>query len=601
MLHLRAGRVLPMISGMVSSRRVQTVAAILLLAGLCWLAFGGALQCGFVHYDDPRYVYENEQVVQGLTKEGVVWAFTTDHISNWHPLTWISHMADVEVYGLNPAGHHATSLLLHMANAILLFLILRGMTGRFIPSLLLAALFAVHPLRVQSVVWVSERKDVLSMFFGLLAVRAYGRRPMRGRMVWVAFCFALSLMSKPLWVTLPFVLLLLDVWPLRRWPGKSAWALIREKGWLFLLATASCVLTYLAQSSGGAVRTLEGFPPGVRLANAVVATVEYLRASAWPSGLAFFYPHPGADLSPVQVGASLLLLLVLTGLALWAVRRRPWWTVGWLWFLGTLVPMIGLVQVGEQAWADRYSYLPQIGLLLALIWGATEIVDFMLKRWPRQARVLHWSGGVLAGGLVLALVLLSRRETLVWHDSKALFQHAVLVTTHNAIAHGNLGAAFAREGLDLQALEQLHRSLEILPRRNMARLTLAKLHLKRGETREAARQYREVVADFPAHVESLNNLAWLLASDSACTPAQAQEARMLAQQALAVARANPVDTDPPLSTLLDTLASTQAACGDYAAAVDSARKAARQAAFEGDMIQHGKILGRVEAYQANLE
>ncbi len=533
---------------------IRNIAAGLLLAALVFLAFGGALDCGFVRFDDHGYVYENPVVSAGLTKAGIRWAFTTRHMFYWHPLTWLSHMADAEVHGLDPAGHHLTSLLLHALNAILLFAALRGATGRFFPSLLAAALWAVHPLRTESVVWITERKDLLSTFFALLAMGAYGWKPLRGRMAWTAGFFVLALLSKPMWVTLPFLLLLLDAWPLRRWPAASARALAAEKIPLFLLAAVFCGITYFAQQAGGALRPLEGYPAGLRLANAVAAYGQYLRALVWPSGLAAFYPYPVGGVSPWVVGGSLAALLGLTALAFRSARRRPWALAGWLWFLGSLVPMIGLVQTGGQAWADRYSYLPHIGLAVVLAWGAAERAETAAGgRWRR-------AGVLLAFGLVTGLALLSQRQTATWRDSETLFRHALAVTRDNANIHFNLANGYQQQG--------------------------------RG--REAAVHYRETLRIVPGYAPAMNNLAWALASDPAATPEEAQEALSLARRAIEAAGA-------PDASLLNTLERAQAACGDFAGAAETAREAWALADRAGDAERRDKIRWRMGIYEAKAQ
>jgi len=534
------------------------------LAALVFLAFGGALQNGFVRFDDHGYVVENPMVRGGLTWPGVRWAFTTGDQANWHPLTWLSHMADMDLYGLNPAGHHFTSLLLHAANAILLFLVLRGLTGRFWPALLAAAVWAVHPLRTESVVWISERKDVLSTFFGLLALGAYGRASSRGRMGWPPFFFALSLMAKPAWVTLPFLLLLLDVWPLKRWPGMSLRPLAAEKVPLFLLSAISCAVTLWAQDTGGAVQTFEGYPLEVRLANAAVAYGHYLRALVWPAGLSFFHPHPGAGIPLWQVGGTSAVLVLATGLAVWARRRQPWVLVGWLWFLGALVPMIGLVQVGGAAWAERYSYLPHIGLIAAVVWGAAEIWDRQVGM-PRRGVRLNRPGlsrwrpcfTSIPVVLVATLAWLSQQQTQVWRDSETLFRHALAVDADNAVAHFNLGTHLMRAG-----------------RRD-----------------EAAAHYGATLELQPEHWEARNNLAWLWATDPRATPAQTAQALALAEQALAAVRG-------PSASLLDTLAAARAATGDFAGAVATAEQAEMWSRTSGSASLSEKIEARLRLYRA---
>ena len=559
----------------------------LALVVLVFLAFGGALRCGFVRFDDDVYVFENPAVGRGLTWEGVRWAFTTGHAANWHPLTWLSHMADVELFGLDPMGHHAMSLWIHALNAMLLFFVLGRMTGRSGLSFFAAALWAVHPLRTESVVWVSERKDVLAMFFGLLAMGAYGQQGARGRGAWTALFFALSLMSKPTWVTLPFLLLLVDYWPLRRWPAESTRRLVLEKWPLFALAAVSCVVTYLVQHRGGAVQAFERYPLDTRLANAAVAVVVYLRDLIWPYGLSFFYPHPGAGIPGWQMGSSAALLILLTGAVLWAVRRQPWWFVGWLWFLGTLVPMIGLVQVGAQARADRYTYLPHIGLLAALVWGAAEIAEQICCRpgggptgrlksrsGTRPTRGVQTGLVLVACALVLGLTLLSRRQTMIWRDSETLFRHALAVQEANAVAHGNLGSWLATQGRGDEARLHLGRSLALQPRFNEAHINLGNLDLQEGRREEALAQYRQMIGDFPRHVQALNNVAWLLASAPVVDPAQMQEALAYAQRAVAATR-------NPGASVLDTLALAWAATGDFEAAIEAGEEAKSRAQKEG--------------------
>ena len=537
-MRLRGRGFARILSVMAFQASIRNLAAVLLLAALAFVAFGGALDCGFVRFDDDVYVFENPQVVRGATVEGVRWAFATGHAANWHPLTWMSHMADVEFYGLKPAGHHFTSLLLHAANAILLFWVLRGMTGRAGLSWMAAALWAVHPLRAESAVWIAERKDVLAMFFGLLAVGMYGRRAAgiagvdasgyrTPGIALVAVIFALSLMAKPTWVTLPFLLLLLDVWPLRRWPEKGIRALALEKWPLFALAAASCAVTVAVQQAGGAVRTFEGYPFPVRLANAAVAYVEYVRALVWPVDLSFFRPHPVAGIPGWRVWGAVALLAAATGAAWRARQRQPWWLVGWLWFLGALVPMIGLVQVGGAAWADRYSYLPHVGLVVAATWGLGGSTRISASGRNKTKAI---AAGV-AGLLVLALVALSRGQTATWRDSETLFAHALAIREDNALAHGNLGAWLATQGRAEEARRHLERSLEIQPRRNEAHFNLGNLLLEQGDPTGAIRSYRAMVADNPRHAQALNNLAYLLATDPAATLAQAEEAVALAERA----------------------------------------------------------------------
>ena len=363
-------------------RNTYTVAAVcgfLLLAVA--LVFGQTVRHDFVNYDDNAYVYENPQVAGGLTAHGIAWAFTSFHVSNWHPLTWLSHMLDCQFYGLHAGGHHLTNVLLHAATAILLFLVLRRMTGDLWPSAFVAAVFAIHPLRAESVAWVAERKDVLSGLFFMLTLGAYAgyaRRPFSlGRYLTVVLLFALGLMAKPMLVTLPFVLLLLDYWPLgrigphRRTGISSFRRVVVEKIPLLALTAASCVATVIAQ--GTAVIAIDVIPLPSRIANALVSYVAYMGQLFYPAGLAVLYPHPEGGLPIWKVAASSLVLAGISAAALVWRRRFPYLFVGWFWYVGMLVPVIGLVQVGLHAMADRYTYLPQIGLCIAVTWGVAQL------------------------------------------------------------------------------------------------------------------------------------------------------------------------------------------------------------------------------------
>ncbi|HRT06277.1 MAG TPA: hypothetical protein P5204_11330 [Kiritimatiellia bacterium] len=523
------------------------LAAGALLAALVFLAFGGALLCGFVWFDDHGYVTENPAVTAGLTKAGLRWAFTTTHMYNWHPLTWLAHMADAELYGLNPAGHHLSSLLLHAANAILLFFFLRRATASGPAALAAAALWAVHPLRAESVVWISERKDVLAAFFGLLALLAYVRPAGRGRLLGTAVAFAASLLAKPAWVTLPCLLLLLDAWPLGRWPRTPAWKLVLEKAPLWLLAAGSCAMTLAAQSAGGAVKSFAALPAGARLANAATATVQYLRALIWPVDLAVYYPFPAGGASWTAAIGAAVLLAALTALAVAAARRAPWGLVGWLWFLGALVPMIGLVQVGGQAWADRYSYLPHIGLALALAGSAAKIADRRI--WP-----------AVAGLLVVMLAWLSRAQTAVWRDTETLFRHALAVTQDNWLIHFNLANRYQLD----------------------------------GRRAEACAEYRAVLEIAPNYAPAMNNLAWTLAVDPQATPEEAAEALAWARKAIELSGG------APTAAQLNTLERAQLAAGDLVAAMETARQAEALAERGGDREAAARIRWRLAGYAAQL-
>lgn len=483
-------------------RALAAAALLLLLLGI--IAFAPAVKNGFVNYDDDLYVLKNGSVRAGLTAESVKWAFTSVAAGNWHPLTWISHMLDVEIYGVDPAGHHRTSVILHLVNALLLLWALHWMTGAVWRSFLVAALFAVHPLHVESVAWVAERKDVLSGFFWLLTILFYipfARRPSPARFLPVCLALAAGLLAKPMVVTLPFILLLLDSWPLQRMhPGKDSLrrtlGLFLEKAPLFILVLISAVVTFHAQSRGGAISAAEGIPLLERMANASVAYVGYLWKMIWPRGLAVFYPFREAGIPwPVSVGSAGLLALV-TWLA-WRDRRR-WLLTGWLWYVGSLVPVIGLVRVGSQAMADRYMYLPLIGIFWILAWQAEELV--------RDRRAIR---GILSTALAAALILLTvttRAQVRVWQSSLTLFRHALSVTADNTLARLNLGEALASAGQIEEAMENFRRAVQLHPENYMARHNLGLALADLGRFDEAIPHYREAVRAKPDFQEALYNL-----------------------------------------------------------------------------------------------
>ena len=454
----------------VQNRRWSGIAVCFLLVLAVWAVFGQTLRHEFINYDDPDYVSQNPAVARGISWDGAVWAFTHRHSDNWHPLTTLSHMLDCQAYGLNPAGHHLTSVLLHAATAVLLFLVLRSMTGALCPAACVAAVFAIHPLRVESVAWVSERKDVLSGLFFMLTLWAYARHAQKQKAAsqtilafltapfyWLALAFfAAGLMSKPMLVTLPFVLLLLDYWPLNRLPaGCSAvqgwWRLGLEKIPFLLLAVGSCVATVWAQHN--VIRSAAQLAFPWRIGNAMEAYVAYLGQTIWPTGLAVFYPHPKDHLSVVAAVGCVLGLAVITAGAVAARRQHPYLLVGWLWYLGMLVPVIGLMQVGEQARADRYTYLPQIGLSFALVW----VVHEGCRSW-------RWRRTALTGAIVLILAGLagmSYAQTKYWNNSLSLWTHALAVTGENGVALVNYGVVLASQGKLDEAVARFERALRL--------------------------------------------------------------------------------------------------------------------------------------------
>ena len=481
----------------------------------------------FINYDDNVYITDNAQVQKGLTSNGIIWAFTTSHTGNWHPLTWISHMLDCELYGLNPRGHHLTNVLLHMANAILLFVVLRWMTGAIWRSGLVAALFALHPLHVESVAWAAERKDVLSTFFWMLTMVAYVHyvnRPGGKRYFLVLVTFFLGLMAKPMLVTLPFVLLLLDYWPLNRFKPREVTGSVEdqplgfrssgddkspilkavmEKTPLFLMSLFSCVVTVMAQQEAGAISTLEIIPFKLRIANGLVSFVAYMGKMIWPQDLAVFYPHPVSDLQIWKPVAAGLFLLIVSTVVLLVAQRCRYVLVGWLWYLGTLVPVIGLVQVGEQAMADRYTYVPLIGLFIVVVWGFADLV----KGW----RSRRWVVSVSAAVMVLALMAGSWLQVAHWKNSVKLFKHALDATSNNYVAHYNLGNALALQGKLTGAVSHYNKALQINPDHAEAHLNLAVGLDRQGKHQEAIQHYAEVLRISPHDAQSHNNLGVALA------------------------------------------------------------------------------------------
>ena len=464
----------------------------MLLAAAAWAVYAQAATFEFVGYDDPDYVTQNLHVQRGLTAESVRWAFTTNHAANWHPLTWLSHMIDCQIYGLKyPGGHHVTSMLFHMANTVLLYLLLSSMTASAWRSALVAALFALHPLHVESVAWISERKDLLGTFFGLLAISVYVRFTRRGGTGWyvlMTVLFLLSLMSKQMLVTLPFVLLLLDYWPLKR--TKRFTKLVIEKLPLLAITTVGCLAAYLIQTTGGATGGAEHITLGQRVDNTVVSYVLYLEKTAWPRDLSALYTHPnlpgGTPWQTWQVVAAAAVLIAITAGVL-AARRR-YLVTGWLWYLGTLVPVIGLVQVGEQAMADRYTYVPLVGVFIMAAWAAGDL----LSTWwvPIPAKRIARLGAVI----VLAVcAVCAWNQSGYWRNSMALFRRVLRITPNNPIITFNLAAEYHNNGEHDQAIHYYLKALQINPKLAESAYHLGKLYRKRRMFRESYRYFQEAL------------------------------------------------------------------------------------------------------------
>lgn len=634
----------------------------LLLLALVWVVFGQTLRHGFVNLDDPDYVFSNPEVVRGLTIPGIIWAFTHVHASNWHPLTWISHMLDCQFYGLDAGRHHLTSILLHLTAAILLFLVLRLMTGALWRSAFVAIVFAIHPLRVESVAWVAERKDVLSGVFFMLTLGAYlryVRRPWSAsRYLLVFFLFALGLMAKPMLVTVPFVLLLLDYWPLNRFAPAGDLGdknlrrrnLVLEKLPLLALAAASGVATLFAQKV--AIRPLAKIPMPLRVENAAVSCLDYLRQMFWPSDLAVFYPSP-RDIGLRDLLVALIILTSISAGVLILRLRRPYLLAGWLWYLIMLAPVIGIVQVGAQAQADRYTYLPHIGLYLLVAWGAADLCS----GW-RYGRFLLSS---VCAGILLALVLSARSQVSYWQNSETLWRHAVSCTTANATAKKGLGdglreqgrldeaiaeykeasrldpehwhvylnlgvtylqlgrteesvahlqkaveinpasaeaestlgvALLARENLS-ESVAHLHKALEIQPGFGSAHYNLGNTFLRMGRVQDALFHYQRAVELDPKDVEAQNNLAWILATWPDTLTRDGTKAVALAERANSLTHGE----SPIISA---TLAAAYAESGRFDDAVKMAQRALQLALAEGNVSRADSIRAQLELYQAGF-
>lgn len=466
--------------------------------------FWPVVRCGFVNYDDPLYVTENPHVQQGISWDGVRWAFGHSHAGNYQPLTYVSLMLDRTLWGTSATGFHATNLVIHAIDAALLLLVISTLTGSTLRAALVAALFAVHPLRVESVAWACERKDVLSALFGIVSIAAYvryARRPGVGGLALVAVAFALSLMCKSTWITLPAVLMLLDFWPMRRvqiptdysrgagFPRRPIPALLCEKLPLLGLSIASAIATLAAQRAGDALGTTEQYPMVTRLANALVAYVRYLEKVIWPANLAVFYPQTPLAASLVVFAMILLIALTIAAILRW--NRSPALTIGWLWFLGALVPMIGLVQSGAQAMADRFTYFPIIGLMIAIVW--------VLPRKPVTFAA--------AGVVVLALALTTRAQISHWRDSAALFEHALAVTGDNHVAHNNLAIELTRLGKTDEARRHYVEAIRIRPNYSTAHNGLGVLLAREGDAAGAIREYELALAANPTYALAHRNLA----------------------------------------------------------------------------------------------
>jgi len=507
-------------------RRLERPDLLILLA-LGTITFGIYAQVighQFITLDDPTYIRENPMVNRGVTLAGLTWALTTFYAANWHPLTWIAHMVDSQLFGMNAGGHLVVNALIHTANTLLLFWLLLGTTRARWPSALVAALFALHPLHVESVAWAAERKDTLSTFFGFFSLIAYAHyveTRSRKWYMWTAVTLALGLLAKPILVTWPFVMLLLDYWPLRRLADVTSkeyrrgashppslrsgaayrkaatgiWPLLREKLPLVALAAASAIMTLIAQSREGAVRTLAHEPIALRLSNALVSYAKYLLLTFWPNDLAVYYPFAG--IPPWQVIGAAFLLIGITVFCVSQRRIRPYLMVGWLWFLGSLVPVIGIVQVGGQIMADRYFYIPSIGLFIALAFGLADIA--------RSWRVTPALSGAIAGGVLLIFATLTNAQIQLWHDSFTLFEHTLAVTPPNLRIEHNLGVALAVSDRYDEAAAHFDKALQIDPHFYDGLVVMGVTRAHQGRLPEAIEYFQAAIRSQPdapkAHVQ----------------------------------------------------------------------------------------------------
>jgi protein O-mannosyl-transferase len=593
-----------------------SVGICLSLAVLTWVVFSQTLWHDFINYDDPRYVYENTKITGGLSISGIAWAFTHIHSLNWHPLTTISHMLDCQLYGLKAGWHHFTNVLLHTLAAMLLFLALQQMTGAVWRSAFVAAVFAIHPLRVESVAWIAERKDVLSGIFFMLTLLAYVnyvRVPRVRRYLVVVFLFACGLMSKPMLVTLPFVLLLLDYWPLNRIKGQL-WKRVGEKIPLIVLSAVSSVITFLVQK--GAVGQTEELPIFERINNAVVSYVLYIWQMLWPVNLAVFYPHPENRLPLWEIACCLLVLMCITVAAIALRTRRPYLLTGWLWYLGMLVPVIGLVQVGWQGRADRYTYLPQIGLYIAATWAVVDLT--VLYRYRRAT--LSTAAILVIGALTLCAWV----QTSYWRDSETLFRHALAVTVNNDVAENNLGIVFLRQGKVDEAISLLQAAVDLRPDNSPAHENLAKALLQKGQVADALIHYRKLLQLQPDNIEvhnivgtvltqqdrvaegveewekvlaiqpdngnAMSNLAWVFATSPDQSLRDGPKAVRLAEQALRLSGGR-------IPILFRTLAAAYAESGEFSKAIQAAQLGIELANSQGNPGLATELEGNIALYQ----
>jgi protein O-mannosyl-transferase len=552
----------------ISERGIAAAICVVLIA-LVWFVFGQTIRFPFINFDDPEYVYEVPEINQGMNAHDIVWAFTRVPSPIWSPLTNLSHMIEAQIYGMNAGGYHLTNVVLHSIGAVLVFLVLLQATGALWRAAFVAAFFAIHPLRAESVAWITERKDVLSGVFFMLTLWAYiiyARKPGVLRYCLVFVAFACGLMSKPMLVTTPVLLLLLDYWPLRRATElREWWKLLVEKTPLLALSALSCVATIVTQT----VAESSFVPPSLlsRTKNAVVSVIIYIRQTLWPTDLSVFYPHPRDNLDNWLALVAALLVLGMTGLALIVRRKHPYFVVGWFWYLLMLTPVLGIVQAGRQAHADRFIYLPQIGLGLLVTW---TIADWTTGWWKRR-EVLAIAGAIA----LIALALVARTQTSYWRDSELLWSHAIAVTKNNAFAHASLADLLLRRGRLDEAILHCQEALKIDPRDADAHNNLGLALLQKGHENEAAAEFRKSLEIDPHQMNAAPNLAWILATSPDPATRDGPKAVELTERVLQHA-------GHPNAIVLRTLAAAYAESGRFSDAINAAEQASQIAVAQGN-------------------
>ena len=492
----------------------KNIFALLIIILVC-IAYTPVLHNDFVNFDDDIYVTENFHINDGVTPKNIQWTFTAVYAKNWHPLTWLSHMLDIQIFGMNPFGHHLTNLIFHLFNAFLLFIILKKMSGAYWKSLIVMALFALHPIHVESVAWVSERKDVLSTFFWMLAIWSYIHYIKKSGVknyLLICACFILSLLAKPMGVTFPFVLLLLDHWPLARLKKSSAnqnfkvsqyplQFLIVEKVPFFLISAASCAVTFYAQNKGGALGSFELYPLVIRLANAIISYTQYIIKMVYPTDFAIFYPHPGMPQLSFLMIASLFLILI-TLLSILTFKRYPWIFTGWFWYLGILFPVIGVIQVGAQGMADRYTYTPMIGIYILVVWA----IDHWLYTKKLSQKTFFSVSILMVLTITVALSILTFHQIQYWKNSTSLFQHTINVTKNNYVAHNNLANAMMKAGQIEAAVFHYSEALQIKPDYLLALGNIGLAYERLDRNNDALKSYFKALNIDPENENVLTNI-----------------------------------------------------------------------------------------------